>query len=199
VTTIGPMADQAAAQQPQAGSGGGTGSSNVPQRKECNIPGKACWVLWRTNFEIDQHYTPIKAIGKGAYGVVCRWGRRQCRARSGAVLRSARRTVPFCRAARCGAVGASRRQSAVPGGQRQRLLHTHAAIRGWQALCLQQRPGTRRRPVHPISSPQQHSKTASPPSSLHPPSSTPPTIADSQRQKPRDQREGGHQEDRQRV
>ena len=38
------------------------------------MPGKACWVLWRTNFEIDQHYQPIKAIGKGAYGVVCRWG-----------------------------------------------------------------------------------------------------------------------------
>lgn len=33
--------------------------------------GKHCYVLWRTNFEIDQHYQPIKAIGKGAYGVVC--------------------------------------------------------------------------------------------------------------------------------
>ena len=69
------MADQAAAQAPQqAGSGSNGGSSNVPQRKECTVPGKACWVLWRTNFEIDQHYQPIKAIGKGAYGVVCRWG-----------------------------------------------------------------------------------------------------------------------------
>lgn len=66
------MADQQAQQQPQAGSGGNTASSNMPQRKECNIPGKACWVLWRTNFELDQHYQPIKAIGKGAYGVVCR-------------------------------------------------------------------------------------------------------------------------------
>lgn len=27
--------------------------------------------MWRTNFEIDQKYVPIKAIGKGAYGVVC--------------------------------------------------------------------------------------------------------------------------------
>lgn len=27
--------------------------------------------MWRTNFEIDERYTPIKAIGKGAYGVVC--------------------------------------------------------------------------------------------------------------------------------
>jgi hypothetical protein len=29
------------------------------------VPGKATWVLWRTNFEIDLHYQPIKAIGKG--------------------------------------------------------------------------------------------------------------------------------------
>ena len=69
------MADPAGAQQAaaaaQAGSGGSS-SSNVPQRKECNVPGKHCWVLWRTNFEIDTHYMPIKAIGKGAYGVVCR-------------------------------------------------------------------------------------------------------------------------------
>lgn len=27
--------------------------------------------MWRTDFEIDEQYTPIKAIGKGAYGVVC--------------------------------------------------------------------------------------------------------------------------------
>lgn len=46
-------------------------SSNIPVRKECTVPGKACWTLWRTVFEIDEKYTPIKAIGKGAYGVVC--------------------------------------------------------------------------------------------------------------------------------
>eukprot|EP00983_Pelagomonas_calceolata_P034799 1090322-Pelagomonas_calceolata.AAC.3 len=40
-------------------------------KKECNIKGKTAWVLWRTHFEIDEAYTPIKAIGKGAYGVVC--------------------------------------------------------------------------------------------------------------------------------
>jgi hypothetical protein len=40
-------------------------------KKECSIPGKAIWVLWRTTFEIDEKYVPIKAIGKGAYGVVC--------------------------------------------------------------------------------------------------------------------------------
>jgi mitogen-activated protein kinase 1/3 len=61
--------------QQQAGSQGGnqqaSSSSNVPVRKECSIPDKNCWVIWRSNFEIDQHYQPIKAIGKGAYGVVC--------------------------------------------------------------------------------------------------------------------------------
>mmetsp|Transcript_27218 Transcript_27218/g.69933 ORF Transcript_27218/g.69933 Transcript_27218/m.69933 type:complete len:366 (-) Transcript_27218:67-1164(-) len=46
-------------------------SSNVPVKKDCAIPGKACYAIWRTNFEIDEKYTPIKAIGKGAYGVVC--------------------------------------------------------------------------------------------------------------------------------
>jgi serine/threonine protein kinase len=54
----------------QAGSAGSS-SSNIPVRKDCSIPGKACWVLWRTQFEIDEKYQPIKAIGKGAYGVVC--------------------------------------------------------------------------------------------------------------------------------
>jgi hypothetical protein len=43
----------------------------VQVKKECSIPGKAIWVLWRTTFEIDEKYVPIKAIGKGAYGVVC--------------------------------------------------------------------------------------------------------------------------------
>ncbi len=40
-------------------------------KKDCNVKGKTAWVLWRTHFEIDEAYTPIKAIGKGAYGVVC--------------------------------------------------------------------------------------------------------------------------------
>ncbi|CAI5943938.1 unnamed protein product [Closterium sp. NIES-64] len=34
-------------------------------------PGKHQFMLWRTLFEIDAKYTPIKPIGKGAYGVVC--------------------------------------------------------------------------------------------------------------------------------
>lgn len=40
-------------------------------RKECNIPGKAVWQIGPTTFEIDDKYTPIKTVGKGAYGVVC--------------------------------------------------------------------------------------------------------------------------------
>lgn len=35
------------------------------------MPGKARYQLWRTDFEIDDKYEPIKAVGKGAYGVVC--------------------------------------------------------------------------------------------------------------------------------
>lgn len=46
-------------------------SSSAPVKKECSIPGKTAYVIWRTNFEIDEKYVPIKAIGKGAYGVVC--------------------------------------------------------------------------------------------------------------------------------
>lgn len=42
-----------------------TGTSNVPVRQECSVPGKDLWVLWRTNFEIEQHYTPIKVCGVG--------------------------------------------------------------------------------------------------------------------------------------
>ena len=34
-------------------------------------PGKHHYMLWRTVFEIDTKYLPIKPIGKGAYGVVC--------------------------------------------------------------------------------------------------------------------------------
>eukprot|EP00191_Tetraselmis_sp_GSL018_P014497 CAMPEP_0177583704 /NCGR_PEP_ID=MMETSP0419_2-20121207/3467_1 /TAXON_ID=582737 /ORGANISM="Tetraselmis sp., Strain GSL018" /LENGTH=393 /DNA_ID=CAMNT_0019073119 /DNA_START=567 /DNA_END=1748 /DNA_ORIENTATION=- len=45
--------------------------SNVPVRQESSIPGKAAYLIWRTNFEIDEKYHPIKAVGKGAYGVVC--------------------------------------------------------------------------------------------------------------------------------
>ncbi|KAL2619847.1 hypothetical protein R1flu_000052 [Riccia fluitans] len=34
-------------------------------------PGKHHYLLWRSVFEIDTKYIPIKPIGKGAYGVVC--------------------------------------------------------------------------------------------------------------------------------
>ena len=35
------------------------------------MPGKIRFQVWRTDFEIDEKYEPIKAVGKGAYGVVC--------------------------------------------------------------------------------------------------------------------------------
>lgn len=46
-------------------------SQNVPVPEECRVPGKARYQIWRTSFEIDDAYAPIKAIGKGAYGIVC--------------------------------------------------------------------------------------------------------------------------------
>jgi mitogen-activated protein kinase 1/3 len=46
-------------------------AANLPVQKECSVPGKACYQLWRTDFLIDDKYIPIKAVGKGAYGVVC--------------------------------------------------------------------------------------------------------------------------------
>lgn len=46
-------------------------SGNVPIQREHNVPGKSLYQIWRTTFEIDEKYVPIKAIGKGAYGVVC--------------------------------------------------------------------------------------------------------------------------------
>eukprot|EP00899_Mesostigma_viride_P000912 jgi/Mesvir1/10821/Mv07749-RA.1 len=45
--------------------------SDVPIFKEGGRPGKHIFVLWRTTFEIDTRYVPIKPVGKGAYGVVC--------------------------------------------------------------------------------------------------------------------------------
>jgi hypothetical protein len=46
--------------QQQGDAAAATSTSNVPVKQECLIPGKDLWVLWRTNFEIDQHYIPIK-------------------------------------------------------------------------------------------------------------------------------------------
>ena len=46
-------------------------SSNLAVQKECTVPGKVRYQVWRTDFEIDDKYEPIKAVGRGAYGVVC--------------------------------------------------------------------------------------------------------------------------------
>ncbi|MCO5601388.1 hypothetical protein L7F22_055508 [Adiantum nelumboides] len=36
-----------------------------------SAPGKHYFMLWRTIFEVDLRYQPLKPIGKGAYGIVC--------------------------------------------------------------------------------------------------------------------------------
>ena len=46
-------------------------AANLPVQVECHARGRAKYQVWRTDFEIDDKYVPIKAVGKGAYGVVC--------------------------------------------------------------------------------------------------------------------------------
>lgn len=48
-----------------------SGSSNLPVKKECSTPGMSIYTIWRSDFLIESRYQPIKAVGKGAYGVVC--------------------------------------------------------------------------------------------------------------------------------
>eukprot|EP00793_Prasinoderma_coloniale_P004556 PRCOL_00000317-RA len=48
-----------------------TAAGNAASTQAAAKMGKHQFVLWRTLFEIDLRYTPIKPIGKGAYGVVC--------------------------------------------------------------------------------------------------------------------------------
>lgn len=50
----------AAAQPAPASTSSSEKPSNVPVPMD--KPGK--WMIWRTVFEIDEHYQPIKAIGK---------------------------------------------------------------------------------------------------------------------------------------
>ncbi len=45
-------------------------NSSTPVRMPCNIPGKACYVVWKTQFLVDDRYQPIRALGRGAYGIV---------------------------------------------------------------------------------------------------------------------------------
>jgi mitogen-activated protein kinase 1/3 len=46
-------------------------ATKVEVREGTCPPGKHHYMLWRSLFEIDTKYIPIKPIGKGAYGVVC--------------------------------------------------------------------------------------------------------------------------------
>lgn len=45
-------------------------SSSIPVRMPCSVPGKACYVVWKNQFLIDDRYQPIRALGRGAYGMV---------------------------------------------------------------------------------------------------------------------------------
>lgn len=49
---------------------GMSSSSTVPVRMPCGIPGKACYVVWKTSFVVDDRYQLLRALGRGAYGVV---------------------------------------------------------------------------------------------------------------------------------
>jgi hypothetical protein len=42
----------------------------TPVRMPCSIQGKACYVVWKNQFIIDERYEPIRALGRGAYGMV---------------------------------------------------------------------------------------------------------------------------------
>lgn len=56
------------------------GLQDTPVRRECDIPGKCRYTLLNHHvFEVDEKYVPIKAIGKGAYGLVCSAENRETR------------------------------------------------------------------------------------------------------------------------
>ncbi len=48
------MQQQSQQQQQDAKNAANAPMSNVPVRKECVVPGRTCWMLWRTLFEIDE-------------------------------------------------------------------------------------------------------------------------------------------------
>lgn len=56
------------------------GLRDTPVRSKCDIPGKCRYTLLNHHvFEVDEKYVPIKAIGKGAYGLVCSAENRETR------------------------------------------------------------------------------------------------------------------------
>lgn len=42
-----------------------------PQRRDCDLPGKALWLMQNTSFVIDQRYVPIRLLGRGAHSTTC--------------------------------------------------------------------------------------------------------------------------------
>ncbi|CAD7704386.1 unnamed protein product [Ostreobium quekettii] len=56
--------------------------SSVPVKVACETPGKSRYHVWQDKFfEVDDKYVPIKAVGKGAYGLVCSARNRETRER----------------------------------------------------------------------------------------------------------------------
>ena len=45
-------------------------NSTVPVRMPCGVPGKACYIVWKTQFLVDDRYQLTRALGRGAYGIV---------------------------------------------------------------------------------------------------------------------------------
>ncbi len=56
----------------RSSSGGQDGAAAEYKRDLAEFSkGKVCYQVWKTMFVLDARYQPIKAVGKGAYGVVC--------------------------------------------------------------------------------------------------------------------------------
>lgn len=45
-------------------------SSGIPVRMPCGLPGKSAYMVWKTQFVVDDRYELLRALGRGAYGIV---------------------------------------------------------------------------------------------------------------------------------
>lgn len=45
-------------------------SSGTPVRMPCGLPGKAAYLVWKTQFVVDDRYELLRGLGRGAYGIV---------------------------------------------------------------------------------------------------------------------------------
>lgn len=71
IRSLGPRVLQAQRHnQHPSGSPDMSSSSTVPVRMPCGVPGKACYIVWKTQFLVDDRYQLLRALGRGAYGIV---------------------------------------------------------------------------------------------------------------------------------